>query len=225
MTNTHTHTHTFSIPVLSQSYPADRRCTPPDTGALWTASLSDAEAATWSGVLVPAGSCQGKCSFSLWSERGQTQGGSFQSIAGQHRPHCDCDLRNQSRNKDNIEVRRIVLIYIYKTVASACLYATYRPHAFPGAALRDRLKAHSKKPCEGAERLRDFRLFCFVPNPPPTCTDETAHAVTFFLSSFQPPPTNVQQAVSRIVFFNEPVYAVKSKGCCVPPKHPPWRAL
>ena len=29
-------------------------------------------------------------------------------------------------------------IYINKTVLSACLFATYRPHAFPGATLRDR---------------------------------------------------------------------------------------
>ena len=44
--------------------------------------------------------------------------------------------------------------------------------------------------------------FCRVPNPPPTYTDDAvtddAYAVTFFLSSSQPSPTNVQQAVSSI---------------------------
>ena len=72
----------------------------------------------------------------------------------------------------------------------------------------------TKKPCDGVERRRGFRLcFCRVPNPPPKYTGETAHAVTFFfLSGSQPPPTNVRQAVSSQttpVFFKEPVCAAK----------------
>ena len=52
----------------------------------------------------------------------------------------------------------------------------------------------TKKPCEGTERLRNVRLFFVGPgsHPPPTYTDETAYAVTFFLLGSQPPPTNVQ---------------------------------
>ena len=102
-----------------------------------------------------------------------------------------------------------------------CLFATYQPHTFPGAVLRDRLacghrtnespiqtKNRSRSPVQGAECWRDLRLFVFVGSPTRRQrTPMKPHTLSpLFLSGSQPPPTNVQHAVSSHtnVIFNEP---------------------
>ena len=106
------------------------------------------------------------------------------------------------------------IIFIYKVALSVCLSVHILSAMFSGATLRDRLACSHRAnessfrrriPVQSAEVRRDFRLF-FVWFP--TCRERTPikpHSLSPFLSFFQPPPTNVQQAVSsHTIVFSSP---------------------
>ena len=81
------------------------------------------------------------------------------------------------------------LIYIYKAALCVCLFASYRPHTFPGAALRDRLTdgpPYGRKwTCEPERKKWWIRIRCQY-----CCKDalqtvelEEMHMIAFFMDS------------------------------------------
>ena len=105
-------------------------------------------------------------------------------------------------------------IYIYITVVFVVCSQLIGRTRFP--ALHSEIDwklIQTKKPCEGVERRRDFRLcFCRVPNPPPTYTDETAHAVTFFFCRV---PNRRQQTCSSLYPVKRPCLFQRTRVCAL----------
>ena len=118
--------------------------------------------------------------------------------------------------------KNITHIYIYKVALSVFLFlfATYRPHAFPSAALRDRLKAHSDE--EALWRCRTSERFSplFLPGSQPAANVHRWNRTRCHLFFFVGFPTAASKRVAGCiqsnnpVFFKEPVWRCEDPFSC-----------